>query len=102
MTSAMATIERYTASTVSVVADLARRVLGAHGVIALPTESFYGLGASPFDEQALTKLWQIKGRSEGKPVLILIGDASQLGLLSLIHISEPTRLLSISYAVFCL
>lgn len=80
MTSAMATIERYTASTVSVVADLARRVLGAHGVIALPTESFYGLGASPFDEQALTKLWQIKGRSEGKPVLILIGDASQLGL----------------------
>ena len=27
--------------------------------------------------------------------------AGQLGL-SLIHISEPTRLLSISYAVFCL
>ena len=80
MTSAMATIERYTASTVSVIADLARRVLGAHGVIALPTESFYGLGVSPFDEQALAKLWQIKGRSEGKPVLLLIGDTSQLGL----------------------
>lgn len=80
MISAMATIERYTASTVSVIADLARRVLGARGVIALPTESFYGLGVSPFDEQALTKLWQIKGRSEGKPVLLLIGDASQLGL----------------------
>ncbi|HSQ49998.1 MAG TPA: L-threonylcarbamoyladenylate synthase [Nitrospiraceae bacterium] len=80
MTSAMATIERYTASTVSVVADLARRVLGARGVIALPTESFYGLGVCPFDEQALVKLWQIKGRSEGKPVLILIGDTSQLGL----------------------
>jgi len=80
MISAMATIERYTASTVSVIADLARRVLGARGVIALPTESFYGLGVNPFDEQALAKLWQIKGRSEGKPVLILIGDASQLGL----------------------
>ena len=80
MTSAMATIERYTASTVSVVADLSRRVLGARGVIALPTESFYGLGVCPFDEQALVKLWQIKGRSEGKPVLILIGDTSQLGL----------------------
>ena len=80
MISAMATIERYTASTVSVVADLARRVLGARGVIALPTESFYGLGVTPFDEQALAKLWQIKGRSEGKPVLLLIGDTSQLGL----------------------
>src|SRR5674536_153812 len=28
--------------------------------------------------------------------------ASAVGGLSLIHISEPTRLLSISYAVFCL
>jgi L-threonylcarbamoyladenylate synthase len=80
MTSAMATIERYTASTVSMVADLAHRVLEARGVIALPTESFYGLGVTPFDEQALAKLWQVKGRSEGKPVLILIGDVSQLGL----------------------
>ena len=28
--------------------------------------------------------------------------AAKLDILSLIHISEPTRLLSISYAVFCL
>ena len=31
-----------------------------------------------------------------------ISAADQRVLLSLIHISEPTRLLSISYAVFCL
>src|SRR5678815_455705 len=31
-----------------------------------------------------------------------IGDATTSVNLSLIHISEPTRLLSISYAVFCL
>jgi len=30
------------------------------------------------------------------------GEESAFGVLSLIHISEPTRLLSISYAVFCL
>eukprot|EP00658_Telonema_sp_P-2_P033734 TRINITY_DN24704_c0_g1_i1.p1 TRINITY_DN24704_c0_g1~~TRINITY_DN24704_c0_g1_i1.p1 ORF type:complete len:158 (-),score=6.33 TRINITY_DN24704_c0_g1_i1:45-518(-) len=30
------------------------------------------------------------------------GDAGTTLVLSLIHISEPTRLLSISYAVFCL
>jgi len=77
---AMATVERYMASTASVVADLARRVLGESGLIALPTESFYGLGVAPFDEQALARVWQLKGRSEGKPILILIGDASQLGL----------------------
>jgi L-threonylcarbamoyladenylate synthase len=74
----MATIEGYAASTVPVLADLVRRVLGESGLIALPTESFYGLAVAPFDEQALAKLWHIKGRSQGKPILVLIGDRSQL------------------------
>jgi L-threonylcarbamoyladenylate synthase len=74
----MATIEDYAASTVPVLADLVRRVLGESGLIALPTESFYGLSVAPFDEQALARLWQIKGRSQGKPILVLIGDRSQL------------------------
>jgi L-threonylcarbamoyladenylate synthase len=76
-----ATIEPYGASTVPVLAELVRRVLGESGLIALPTESFYGLAAAPFDEQALARLWQVKGRSEGKPILVLIGDESQLGPL---------------------
>jgi L-threonylcarbamoyladenylate synthase len=74
----MASIEGYASSTVPVLADLVRRVLGESGLIALPTESFYGLAVAPFDEQALAKLWQIKGRSQGKPILVLIGDRSQL------------------------
>ena len=74
----MASIEDYAASTVPVLADLVRRVLGESGLIALPTESFYGLAVAPFDEQALAKLWHIKGRSQGKPILVLIGDRSQL------------------------
>ena len=81
MVPAKATIEPYGASTVSVLAELVRRVLGESGLIALPTESFYGLAAAPFDEQALARLWQVKGRSEGKPILVLIGDESQLGPL---------------------
>ena|SRR6185295_13575095 len=79
MVPAMATIDRYEASTVPAIADRARRVLGESGLIALPTESFYGLGVAPFDEQALARLWQVKGRSEGKPILVLIGDEAQLG-----------------------
>jgi L-threonylcarbamoyladenylate synthase len=79
MIPAMASIERYMAPTVPALADLVRRVLGENGLIALPTESFYGLSVAPFDEQALARLWQVKWRSEGKPILILIGDGSQLG-----------------------
>jgi L-threonylcarbamoyladenylate synthase len=78
MVSAMGLIERYGVSTVSVLAERMRRVLGENGLIALPTESFYGLAVDPFNEQALEKLWQVKGRSKGKPVLVLIGEGSQL------------------------
>jgi L-threonylcarbamoyladenylate synthase len=79
MVPAMAAIERYSASTVPVLADRVRRILGESGLIALPTESFYGLAVAPSDEQALARLWQAKGRSEGKPILLLIGEESQLG-----------------------
>lgn len=74
----MGRIERYGVSTVSVLAERMRRVLGENGLIALPTESFYGLAVDPFNEQALVKLWQVKGRSKGKPVLVLIGEGAQL------------------------
>jgi L-threonylcarbamoyladenylate synthase len=79
MVPVMAAIERYSASTVPILADRVSRVLGASGLIALPTESFYGLAVAPSDEQALARLWQVKGRSEGKPILLLIGEESQLG-----------------------
>jgi len=78
MVPAMATIERYEASTIPVLADRVRRMLETSGLVALPTESFYGLAVAPFDEQALAKLWQVKGRSDGKPILLLIGERSQL------------------------
>jgi len=78
MVSTMGRIERYGVSTVSVLAERMRRVLGENGLIALPTESFYGLAVDPFNEQALVKLWQVKGRSKGKPVLVLIGEGAQL------------------------
>eukprot|EP00658_Telonema_sp_P-2_P063902 TRINITY_DN52745_c0_g1_i1.p1 TRINITY_DN52745_c0_g1~~TRINITY_DN52745_c0_g1_i1.p1 ORF type:complete len:118 (-),score=24.77 TRINITY_DN52745_c0_g1_i1:96-449(-) len=37
-----------------------------------------------------------------KEISLVGSNVQQLPTLSLIHISEPTRLLSISYAVFCL
>src|SRR5678815_3017133 len=39
---------------------------------------------------------------KGKLLWEFVPDSSSIPNLSLIHISEPTRLLSISYAVFCL
>src|SRR5665647_1993973 len=45
----------------------------------------------------------VQARKQGRPVLLGMGaHPIKVGLLSLIHISEPTRRTPISYAVFCL
>lgn len=53
-----------------------RRIIGAVGVLAIPTETYYALGASPFSDAAIAKIGQIKGRPEGKPILVLLADPS--------------------------
>jgi L-threonylcarbamoyladenylate synthase len=45
------------------------------GVIAFRTDTFYGLGADPLSQAAITKIRQLKGREESKPILVLIADA---------------------------
>jgi len=48
------------------------------GIIAFPTESFYGLAADALNEAGLKKIFQVKGREEGKPLLLLVADKSWL------------------------
>jgi L-threonylcarbamoyladenylate synthase len=59
----------------------ADRVLGSGGVVAVPTETFYALAACPFDSGAVDRIRGIKGRDEGKPILVLIGERRQLTTL---------------------
>lgn len=74
----MAVIESYrVADLPSLFARIARTVQSG-GVIAVPTETYYGLGVNPFDAQAVGRVRSIKGRPDGKPILILIGDQAQL------------------------
>lgn len=54
----------------------AAKVIARGGVLAFRTDTFYGLGANPFDERALQRLNQLKGR-EAKPILVIISDAAQ-------------------------
>ena len=43
-------------------------------VIAFPTDTFYGLGADIYNEKAVKRVFDIKGRIHGKPILILISE----------------------------
>jgi L-threonylcarbamoyladenylate synthase len=56
----------------------AAEILWSGGVIAYPTETVYGLAADPFNESAIEKLFEIKGRPENNPVLLIIDNETQL------------------------
>ena len=55
---------------------LAAEVVARGGVIAFRTDTFYGLGADPLNPTAVTRVKQLKGREENKPILLLLADAS--------------------------
>ncbi len=43
-------------------------------LVVYPTETFYGLGADPFSDRALRRLFDLKGREAGKPVALIASD----------------------------
>ena len=56
-------------------------VVARGGVIAFRTDTFYGLGADPFNAGAVQKVKDLKGREGNKPILVLISDVVQLSRL---------------------
>ncbi len=56
----------------------AAAVIRRGGVVAFPTETFYGLAVDPFNDQALDRLFRLKERSRDKPVLVLIDKIESL------------------------
>lgn len=56
-------------------------------VVAYPTETVYGLGVNPFEQDALARLFQLKGRPAGKPVLLIVAEVEQL--LGVVHRISP-------------
>jgi tRNA threonylcarbamoyl adenosine modification protein (Sua5/YciO/YrdC/YwlC family) len=54
------------------------RVLRDGGVVAVPTETFYGLAVDPFEPQAVRRLLALKGKPERSPILLLLAGAWQV------------------------
>ncbi len=65
-------------------------ILKRGGIIAYPTETFYGLGADATDERAIEKIYTIKGRKGRKPISIIIGSAKDVDIFA-VNISETSR-----------
>ena len=56
-------------------------VISKGGVIAFLTDTFYGLGADPFNADAVARVRDLKGREDDKPILLLISDRDQVDRL---------------------
>jgi L-threonylcarbamoyladenylate synthase len=52
--------------------------LRSGGLIALPTETVYGLGADASNDDAVRRVFEVKGRPSDHPLIIHLADAAQL------------------------
>lgn len=48
------------------------------GVIAIPTDTLYGLAADPFSAAAVTRLFAVKGRAAGRALPLIAADTAQV------------------------
>ena len=74
----------------------ARRLIAGGSVVAIPTETVYGLAANAFDEAAVRKIFEAKGRPADNPLIVHISDISELDAL-VTEIPEKVRVMAEKY-----
>ncbi len=57
---------------------VAANILMGGGLVAIPTETVYGLGANGLDEGAVAKIFQVKGRPQDNPLILHIAGPEQI------------------------
>jgi L-threonylcarbamoyladenylate synthase len=59
----------------------AGKIIKNGGLVALPTETVYGLGANALNQNAVKKIFIAKGRPSDNPLIVHIADLNELKLL---------------------
>ena len=59
---------------------LAANIIKNGGLVAIPTETVYGLGANGLDEEAVAKIFIAKGRPQDNPLILHISGPEQIEL----------------------
>lgn len=80
----MKILTAHAASDYSEIAREASAVLKAGGVILYPTDTIYGLGVDALSDEAVNKLYALKGRKEDKPIHAMVervGDFSHFAVV---------------------
>lgn len=67
--------------------------LRSGGLVAFPTETFYGLGAHALDAAAVARVFQAKGRPAEKPLLVLVDSIPMVYLVAAAIPERASRLM---------
>ena len=59
-------------------AGIAAQFIKDGGLVAIPTETVYGLGANGLDEAAVAKIFIAKGRPQDNPLILHVADADEI------------------------
>ena len=57
---------------------IAAEIIKNGGLVAIPTETVYGLGANGLNEQAVLKIFEAKGRPQDNPLILHISGPEQI------------------------
>ena len=55
---------------------IAPEIIKNGGLVAVPTETVYGLGANAFLENSAKKIYEVKGRPSDNPLIVHIAEIS--------------------------
>jgi L-threonylcarbamoyladenylate synthase len=58
--------------------DEAAKWIRSGAVVAIPTDTLYGLAADPFSADAVARVFAVKGRSAGSALPLIAADAGQI------------------------
>lgn len=58
--------------------DIYTEIINGGGVVAFPTETVYGLGASAWNPEAIKKIFEIKGRPADNPLIVHVSDVDMV------------------------
>lgn len=84
----MAEILKVSSSGVEYAVEYSTRLILSGKVVAFPTDTFYGLGADPFNLAAVTEIFRIKRRSSDRPIPLLVASLDQAADL----VADPPQL----------
>ncbi len=73
----MAEILKVESSSLDYVVEYAVRLILGGRVVAFPTDTFYGLGADPFNLAAVSEIFRIKRRTADRPLPLLVNSIDQ-------------------------